>query len=36
MYCLEDPRITVKIAKELGYCIGCEGCEAEEEESEAN
>ena len=37
MYCREDPRITVKTAQEIGYCVNCKGCYAEEEnEDETN
>lgn len=34
MYCELDKRLTVEIAKELGYCADCKGCDSEDRESE--
>lgn len=34
--CMDDPRITTKIARELGYCTNCEGCDREETEDETD
>ena len=34
MYCELDKRLTVEIAKELGYCADCQCCESEDRESE--
>lgn len=36
MYCREDPRIDTIAARELGYCVNCKGCYAEEQEDETD